>query len=257
VDGPTLLFRKETIGMRIDPRNARLGAGDKGHPIHPLHHDLKVGGFSAGIALLLLLTACNADILGSRSEAPPAASPTAGLPKAEVAEGPHDVAVVEVKDLGTIRFELLSEVAPKAVENFVKLAEDGVYDGTTFHRVIPGFMIQGGDPNSKDNDPRNDGRGGPGFRVEDEFTDFPHLRGVVAMANHGSPNSAGSQFFIVHQDTPDLDGRYTVFGVVIEGLEVVAAVTQLEIDEFGRYGPPERPYPVSAVMEQVRIEPAS
>jgi cyclophilin family peptidyl-prolyl cis-trans isomerase len=122
--------------------------------------------------------------------------------------------------------------------------------------VIPGFMIQGGDPNSKDNDPRNDGRGGPGFRVPDEFTDFPHLRGIVAMANSGAPNTAGSQFFIVHQDTPNLDGRYTVFGVVIEGLDVVDAITRLEIDEFGRYGPPERPYPISAVMEKVRIEPA-
>jgi peptidyl-prolyl cis-trans isomerase B (cyclophilin B) len=210
----------------------------------------------AGIAALLLLAACNADILGSRADEAPEANPTAGLPKAEVSDGPHDVAVLEVKDLGTIRFELLPEVAPNTVDNFIQLAEEGVYDGTTFHRVIPGFMIQGGDPNSKDNDPRNDGRGGPGYRVDDEFTDFPHLRGVVAMANHGAANTAGSQFFIVHQDTPNLDGRYTVFGVVIEGLEVVDAITTLEIDEFGRYGPPERPYPVSAVMEQVRIEPA-
>jgi peptidyl-prolyl cis-trans isomerase B (cyclophilin B) len=228
--------------MPIDPQRAR-----------PAGRQLRQAGrVATQLALALLLAACSADT--DRSSA--AASATAGLPRADVNDGPHDVAVLEVKDLGTIRFELLPEVAPQTVEHFVKLTEQGLYDGTTFHRVIPGFMIQGGDPNSRDKDPRNDGRGGPGFRIGDEFTDFPHLRGVVAMANSGAPNSAGSQFFIVQQDTPDLDGRYTVFGVVIEGLEVVDAITNLEIDEFGRYGPPERPYPISAVMEKVRIEPA-
>jgi peptidyl-prolyl cis-trans isomerase B (cyclophilin B) len=175
---------------------------------------------------------------------------------AEISDGPHDVAVLTLKDLGTIRFELLPELAPKTVENFVTLAEDGFYDGTYFHRVIPGFMIQGGDPNTKDNDPRNDGRGGPGYSIPDEMSDVSHVRGIVSMANSGR-NSGGSQFFIVQGDALHLDGRHAVFGRVVEGMDVVDAVTQMELDKYGRYGPPDRPYPVDALLESVRIEPAA
>jgi peptidyl-prolyl cis-trans isomerase B (cyclophilin B) len=173
-----------------------------------------------------------------------------------VSEGPHDVAVISVKDLGTIRIELLPEIAPETVANFEKLAREGFYAGTTFHRVIPGFMIQGGDPASKNIDPRDDGKGGPGYTISDEFSRFPHLRGVISMANTGYPDSGGSQFFIVHKDAPHLDGKYSAFGRVIEGIEVVDAVTEVAIDKYGRFGPQDRPHPDPVVIESVRIEPA-
>ena len=174
-----------------------------------------------------------------------------------IGSGPHDVAVLEMGELGTIRIELLPEIAPKSVARFEKLASEGFYDGTYFHRVIPGFMIQGGDPFTRNADPRDDGKGGHGTYLEDEFSDYPHVRGTVAMANKGFPESGSSQFFIVHQDSSQLDGRYSVFGRVVEGMETVDAITELEIDAFGRYGPPDRPYPVSAVVKSLRIEPAS
>jgi cyclophilin family peptidyl-prolyl cis-trans isomerase len=117
-------------------------------------------------------------------------------------------------------------------------------------------MVQGGDPLTKNHDPRDDGRGNPGFTIEDEFTDYPHLRGTVSMANTGTPYSAGSQFFIVLADSRQLDGQYTAFGRVTRGMEVADAIAALEIDRYGRYGPPNRPYPVSAVVETVRIEAA-
>jgi peptidyl-prolyl cis-trans isomerase B (cyclophilin B) len=175
-------------------------------------------------------------------------------PGEPVADGPHEVAVLTLQELGEIRFELLPELAPRSVENFKKLAGEGFYDGTSFHRVIPGFMIQGGDPLTKDNDPRNDGKGGPGYTIPDEFSALPHARGIVSMAKKNTPHSGGSQFFIVHQDAPHLDGRYSVFGRVVRGMDVVDAIAELEIDKFGRYGPTDRPYPVSAVIESVRVE---
>jgi peptidyl-prolyl cis-trans isomerase B (cyclophilin B) len=174
-----------------------------------------------------------------------------------IEDGPHDTAVLDMGELGTIRIELLPELAPRSVENFVALAESGFYNGTTFHRVIPGFMIQGGDPATKNPDPRDDGNGGPGYGIEDEFTDYPHVRGTVSMANKGRPGSGGSQFFITQQDVPRLDGDYSVFGRVVEGFSVVDAITELEIDTYGRYGPQNRPYPVSAVIQSLRIERAT
>jgi cyclophilin family peptidyl-prolyl cis-trans isomerase len=180
--------------------------------------------------------------------------PTPTLRSVTLAPGPHPIAVVRVKDLGTIRIELLPEAAPKTVAQFEQLAGEGFYDGTTFHRVIPGFMIQGGCPKTRNADPRDDGTGGSDRALEDEFTDLPHKRGMVSMANRGSRNSGGTQFFVLDGDAPNLDGKHTVFGRVIEGMEVVGAITRLEIDKFGRYGPPDRPYPVSAVVESIRIE---
>ncbi len=171
-----------------------------------------------------------------------------------IVAGPHPYATLEVRDFGEIRIELLPEIAPGTVENFIKLAEDGFYDGIAFHRVIPGFMLQTGDPESRGPDPRRLGSGGPGYEIEDEFSRFPHERGVVSMANKGQRNSGGSQFFIVHQDAPALDGRYAVFGRVVGGMDVVDAITEVEIDTYGRYGPRDRPYPVSVVIETVRIE---
>ena len=183
--------------------------------------------------------------------------PTPTIRTVKLAPGPHPVAALRVKDLGTIRIELLPEAAPKTVAQFERLAGEGYYDGTTFHRVMPDFMIQGGCPNTRNADPRDDGNGGGWHALEDEFTDLPHRRGVVSVANRGSRNSGGTQFFIVQGDASHLDGRHTVFGRVIEGMLVVDAITKLEIDKFGRYGPPERPYPIPARVESIRIEGAA
>jgi len=170
--------------------------------------------------------------------------------------GPHAHAIIEIRDIGSIRIELLPEIAPQTVENFIKLAEEDFYEGISFHRVIPEFMIQAGDPGSRDPDPRLVGGGGPGYAIQDEFSDFPHTRGVVSMANKGGRNSGGSQFFIVHRDSPRLDGNFSAFGRVVEGIEVVDAIAEIEIDTYGRYGPTNRPYPVPVVIEAVRIERA-
>jgi len=142
-------------------------------------------------------------------------------PDFEWPEAGHKIAELQVEGLGVIRIALYPDLAPDTVENFIRLTNQGFYNGTTFHRVIPGFMIQGGDPKSKDKNPGNDGRGGSGYRIKDEFSDAPHWRGAVAMANKGSKNSGGSQFFIVQQDSPHLDQKYSVFGRVITGMEVV------------------------------------
>ena len=203
-----------------------------------------------------LLGALVASILACGAEPP--ASSAVGI--ARISDGPHPVAVLQVAELGEIHIELLPEIAPKTVANFEKLLKSGFYDGTSFHRVIPGFMIQGGDPLTKNHDPRDDGRGNPGWQIEDEFTDFPHARGSVSMANTGTPHSAGCQFFIVQADSEKaraLDGEYAVFGRVIQGIEVVDAIAALEIDKFGRYGPPDRPYPESAIVTRALLTPAN
>ena len=141
----------------------------------------------------------------------------------------RQIAVIET-NFGNIVIQLYPDVAPGHVENFVKLAQDGFYDGTTFHRVIPDFMIQGGDPNSKDEDRSNDGQGGPGFTINAEFSDVPHKRGILSMARAQDPNSAGSQFFIVVKDSNFLDGQYTVFGEVIEGMDVADKIVDVKRD---------------------------
>jgi len=146
---------------------------------------------------------------------------------------PIDEAVnVTIKTtMGDVDMVLDGERAPYTVGNFVKLAQDDFYDGTTFHRVIPGFVIQGGDPLSKDDTARAMyGRGGPGYLFRDEINERKIVYGVVAMANSG-PDTNGSQFFIVTaQDLPYLDGKHTVFGVVEKGMEVVEAISKVETD---------------------------
>ena len=130
---------------------------------------------------------------------------------------------------GNISFNLLPELAPETVRSFVKLASDGFYDGTLFHRVIPGFMIQGGDPNTKDPNMKSQwGMGGPGFNVKAEFSTRSHLRGIVSMARAQDPDSAGSQFFIVTKDSTFLDREYTVFGEVTEGMDVADKIVSLD-----------------------------
>ncbi len=135
---------------------------------------------------------------------------------------------------GDIALELFSADAPNTVNNFMALAKRDFYDGATFHRVIPDFMIQGGDPLSKDDNPANDGTGGPGYFFDDEINQHKIVRGALAMANAG-PDTNGSQFFIVTADaTPWLDGKHTVFGRVTEGYEVVDAISAVARDARDR-----------------------
>ena len=132
---------------------------------------------------------------------------------------------------GKIVFDLLPELAPETVRNFKKLAQSGFYNGTLFHRIIPGFMIQGGDPNSKQPDKSKWGIGGPGYTIKAEFNSRSHLRGIVSMARAMDPDSAGSQFFIVTTDSTFLDGQYTVFGEVVEGMDVADKIVNMPKDE--------------------------
>ena len=129
--------------------------------------------------------------------------------------------VVIKTGFGNIKFSLMPDIAPETVRSFSKLVKSGFYSGTLFHRVIPGFMIQGGDPNTKSEDRSSHGMGGPGHTIEAEFNDEPHVRGIVSMARSQDPDSAGSQFFVVVKDSDFLDGQYTAFGRVISGMDVV------------------------------------
>jgi len=138
-------------------------------------------------------------------------------------------AIIET-NLGTIAFKLLPDLAPETVRNFEKLARDGFYNDTLFHRVIPGFMIQGGDPNTKSGNKNTWGTGGPGHTIKAEFSPRSHHRGIVSMARAQDPNSAGSQFFIVTTDSTFLDRQYTVFGEVIEGMDVADKIVNLQRD---------------------------
>ncbi len=162
------------------------------------------------------------------------------------AKGTEDVAVLKTS-LGTIVFRFNEKDAPNHVANFKRLATEKFYDGTTFHRVIPNFMIQGGDPNSKDADRGNDGMGGSGRNVNAEFNANKHLRGTVSMARAQDPNSASSQFFICVKPQPSLDGKYSVFGQVIEGMDVVDKIVAVPRD--ARDNPIDK-----VVMEKVTIE---
>ena len=141
-------------------------------------------------------------------------------------------------EFGDIVIEFLPKKAPNHVKNFKQLASSGFYDGCTFHRVIPGFMIQSGDPNSKDDNRSNDGMGGPGYTIDAEFNDIHHDRGIVSMARSQDPNSAGSQFFIVVKDSRFLDWNYTAFGKVIKGMEIADNIVDIPRDK--RDNPEER-----------------
>lgn len=147
------------------------------------------------------------------------------------------MAIIETK-FGNIELRFFPDVAPSHVKNFIELAKKGFYDGTTFHRVIPGFMIQGGDPNTKDPDKSKHGMGGPGYKIKAEFNTKPHKKGTLSMARAADPDSAGSQFFICVANTPFLDGQYTVFGEVVSGIEVVDKIVNQPRD--GRDNPNDR-----------------
>ncbi len=142
----------------------------------------------------------------------------------DAAKGPK--AIINTK-FGEMTIEFFPDKAPNHVANFIKLAKSGFYNGTIFHRVIPGFMIQGGDPNTKDQTNKATyGQGGPGYSVDAEFNDIPHKRGIVSMARSNDPNSAGSQFFIVVENSNFLDHKYTAFGHVVKGLGVADKIVQ-------------------------------
>ena len=175
----------------------------------------------ACVLLLLVLAGCPA--AGPAGIKPdPVKSPVADAPRVpEYEEEPlaaGDVRVTTVRtEHGAFRFVLLDAVAPNTVKNFVKLARTGYYQNLLFHRVIPGTLIQGGDP-------KGDGTGGPGYTIKAEFSTRPHVPGAVAMARRPDPDSAGSQWYVCLAALPELDGKYTVFGQVFEGLDVCAAV---------------------------------
>ena len=141
----------------------------------------------------------------------------------------NPIVTIQMKDGGVMKVELYPEIAPITVKNFIDLASKGFYNGLIFHRVISGFMIQGGDPEGT-------GMGGPGYKIKGEFTangfrnDLKHTRGVLSMARPMDPNSAGSQFFIMHEDSPHLDGQYAAFGKLIEGIEVVDKIASVRTD---------------------------
>ena len=141
----------------------------------------------------------------------------------------NPVVTFEMENGDVIKAELYPETAPNTVNNFIALVSKGFYDGLIFHRVIPGFMIQGGDP-------KGSGVGGPGYTIKGEFAanrfpnDLRHARGVLSMARTMAPNSAGSQFFIMHEDSPHLDGQYAAFGKVVEGIEAVDRICEVRTD---------------------------
>ena len=168
------------------------------------------------------------------------------LTGAALAEGEYPVATIEMENGGVITLELYPDIAPNTVANFVELANAGFYDGLIFHRVISGFMIQGGDPLGL-------GYGGPGYSIKGEFeangvqNDLSHQRGVISMARSQAPDSAGSQFFIMHADVPQLDGQYAAFGRVIEGIEVVDQIAAVQTDATDR---PTQ----DQVMKSVRVD---
>lgn len=145
---------------------------------------------------------------------------------------------VKGEPLGEIVLKFYADAAPNHVKNFIKLAQERFYDGTTFHRVIPGFMIQGGDPNSKSADRSSHGMGGPGHRLKAEFNSRPHKRGVLSMARSNDPDSAGSQFFICVSDSNFLDWQYTAFGEVVTGMDIADKIVGIKRD--GRDNPLER-----------------
>ncbi|MCG8592078.1 MAG: peptidylprolyl isomerase [Proteobacteria bacterium] len=163
---------------------------------------------------------------------------------------PGPVATLHIRERGPIRIALYPEIAPETVRMFRERSARGDYTGTTFHRVVPDFMIQGGDPNTRNRDPRDDGKGGR-IQLVDEFTAAPHDRGTVSLANRG-PGAPSAQFFIVQADAHHLNGRHALFGRVLSGMDIVDAIAAVEVDQYGRYGPEGRPLE-DEVVERVEL----
>ncbi|MGD9559926.1 MAG: peptidylprolyl isomerase [Oscillospiraceae bacterium] len=214
-------------------------------------HMLRALAAALALPCLLLATGCGG----------PAAPPSSAVSGSESISAPvageeKESVMVEIvmKDFGVMKLELDSEAAPITVENFVKLAREGFYDGLTFHRIQKDFMIQGGDPDGN-------GSGGPGYGIKGEFADngwdnpISHTKGVISMARSNLPDSAGSQFFLVHGDATFLDGGYAAFGHIVEGLNVLDALAEVEC-EFNPYDGANGAYstPVDPpVIETIRV----
>lgn len=178
---------------------------------------------------LLILATGMAILYFTVAKAEKIADQWSAMSSATVGEISDDEALIRTL-LGDIKVELLKDKAPKTVDNFIKLAKSGFYDNTKFHRVIENFMIQGGDPNSKGDNKTTYGLGGPGYQFDDEISDEPLVRGIVAMANSG-PNTNGSQFFIITAaETPWLQGKHTAFGKVISGMDIVDKISRVARD---------------------------
>lgn len=164
--------------------------------------------------------------------------------KEEIKKMSETRAAIETK-FGNIEIRFFPDVAPNHVNNFIDLARKGFYNGTTFHRVIPGFMIQGGDPNSKSEDRSRHGMGNPGYSVKAEFNEKSHKRGILSMARSADPDSAGSQFFICVSDSAFLDRQYTVFGEVVSGMDAADKIVNQARDR--------RDNPLERVEMKVKI----
>lgn len=210
------------------------------------------------MTLLLILSGCgqdenrnasdnNSNASGTSTTETPSTEEPVAKKVVPDPEASHPIVTIEMDSGKTIKLELYPEVAPNTVNNFISLVKKGFYDGVIFHRVIPGFMIQGGDPDGT-------GAGGPGYSIAGEFTsngfqnDLEHTRGVLSMARTGEPDSAGSQFFIMHADYPSLDTQYAAFGKVIEGIEVVDEIATLPTGANDR---PNEPLPT---MKKVTVD---
>ena len=188
------------------------------------------------IVLIAIFAVCMSVAASAQVTAP--AQKTTTATEKEIKKTSQATAVLATK-FGNITLRFFPDVAPGHVKNFIDLAKKGVYDNTVFHRVIPGFMIQGGDPISKDPAKRRAyGTSGPGYTIPAEFSDRPHKRGTLSMARSNDPNSAGSQFFICVADAPFLNKQYTVFGEVVSGMEVVDKIVSQPRD--GNDNPTER-----------------
>ncbi|MFN3410332.1 MAG: peptidylprolyl isomerase [Limisphaerales bacterium] len=203
--------------------------------------------FLSGWLCLGLVFAAGAED-AKKPEPPTPPKPETAATEAKPAEV-KEVAVVKTTE-GEMVLEFFPDVAPNHVENFKKLAKKGFYDGQCFHRVIKGFMIQGGDPNTKDEAKKAQwGQGGPGYTIKAEFNNKPHVRGTLSMARTPDPNSAGSQFFICHGDARFLDNQYTVFGRLIKGDDVLEKIATTPTEG------PDRPIKRMGI-ESIKIVPA-
>lgn len=204
------------------------------------------------ITVLMSIAALVAATLCAKAQNEPAKTNEAAKTSAPAAK---EVAIIKTTE-GEMVVEFWSDVAPKTVENFKTLAKKGFYDGTAFHRIIKGFMIQGGDPLTKDPEKKSlYGSGDPGYKIKAEFNDRKHTLGVISMARSNDPDSAGSQFFICLGPTPDLDGRYTAFGKLIKGEDVLVKIGDTPV---GRDPRGEPSVPKSRVgLESIKIVPAS
>jgi peptidylprolyl isomerase len=208
---------------------------------------------AASVLLAALAVACDgdgADETPAAGDTPgsspvPAPTPLNFTERPEITIDPDTKLVATVETVkGTFRIELRPDIAIQTVNSFVFLARQGYYDGVTFHRVIPGFMAQGGDPTGT-------GSGDPGYTLPAEFSDEPYERGTVGMARANDPNSGGSQFFVTYVERPDLNGKYTVFGKVVEGMEVVDALTPRDPANFATPQPDTGDQIITIEIEEV------